>query len=933
MDDEQPDLRILGKRRGLDRPYALLWHLLDTAAVALALWDHYLTARQRVAIACRLGVDEQQARQLIAFWAGLHDIGKATAAFQYKLGDALEILTADEQYPDNGERRLGHDIASEYAAAPLLAALGYPQHKGFWLSGAACRVAQILGAHHGRYNDITEQDSAAEAATHARLGGLGWKRQREALFAAVYEVVGRPKPPVEPEPYEPAVAAEAAMIITGVVVLADWLASQEHFIASQQRSQADKASPEAVRAHFERAVARAPELLLEAGLGSPRVRDASFADVFGFNPNPLQASILDELLGRITGAGLLVVTAATGGGKTEVGFIAAQALGKASGADGMYFALPTMATANEMYKRLTAFISKVATGPAPVTLLHSMSWLNEEYTARAAAHIADPVAISSDERDVVALASAWLRGHRRGMLAPYAVGTIDQSLLAALAVKHNALRMLGLAGKVLVVDEAHAYDAYMQALLRRLLTWLGKLGCPVVLLSATLPSAVSTSLVEAYLRGTGRDGVGGAGYRVEYPGWLFVPADRTQAPVRISPRAREAVVAYRRLTLQIDVRPVNHAQGDDDANDATAPRDRLTVIRDLLGRIRTDGGCAAVMCNTVTDAQTTFLALRDWRDDGVQVELLHSRYPARQREEISQRITGALGREGRRPAKSVVVGTQIIEQSLDLDFDLVVSDLAPIAQLLQRAGRCHRHPRARRPSWLAHPRLVVLDPQDADAGHVKPRRWGAVYDSDLLRATHLLLAERAGRPVVVPDDVQELVEGVYESFLDDEVLMQDRITRKGDEMAQHAMADLVAIPPPEDVYDLAMLSKKQVQEADAVTRLGADSVRVLCCYVDSEGRRWLDAECRRPLPERGSHADGRFTQDEVRQILAETIPVRADEVWDREPENAVPAAWLRNPWLRDLVLLPHLLTPAGVDPGRVGPRKMKLDSEIGLWLR
>jgi CRISPR-associated endonuclease/helicase Cas3 len=136
------------------------------------------------------------------------------------------------------------------------------------------------------------------------------------------------------------------------------------------------------------------------------------------------------------------------------------------------------------YRRVRRFAAAIAEGPAAVTLLHSMSWLNAEYEARSTAGIGGSATVASDDADTYVVAPDWLRGRKRGVLAHLSVGTIDQALLAALTTKHNALRMLGLSGKVFIVDEAHAYDEYMQTLLRRLLNWLGALGCPVVLLSA-----------------------------------------------------------------------------------------------------------------------------------------------------------------------------------------------------------------------------------------------------------------------------------------------------------------------------------------------------------------------------------------------------------------------------------------------------------------
>ena len=935
-----PDLRLWGKMRGLDRPYPVLWHLIDAAAIAGCLWDLYLSESQRSLISVGLGVSATHARALVAFWAGLHDIGKITPGFQCQDPAAYAPLRDDPEFPPAIATvpRLRHDMASQLVGVEQFRELGHDSGSGGTFNGCY-RAAQLLGGHHGWFESSADRTVRRLSGALGPLGQAGWRSQRAAHFAAVYEAVGRPAPPAIASPPEQMLGAAVASTLTGLIILADWLASQEWFLKSQVPHLSVDGSAGSIREHLDRTSSVAPDVLRRAGLGQLRIRERGFVDVFGFAPNPLQQSVIDELIGRLDGPGLLVVTAATGDGKTEVGLIAATALAQASGVDGLHFGLPTMATADQMYARVADFTGKVATGPAPVTLLHSMSWLNAEYTARAENGLAEPSPTVSSDGDATVAASDWLRGSKRGLLASMSAGTIDQALMAALASKHNALRMLGLSRKVLVVDEAHAYDAYMQAILRQLLCWLGALGAPVILLSATLPSTVSGSLVAAYLRGSGRGSTDQTPWTVDYPGWLFVPARADQEPVRISPRAAAAVAAHRTLDLAVDVRPVSRTTTGGLPTDDVD--DRMSVIRAVLEPVTSQGGCVAIICNTVAEAQQTYADLRD-NHDGVEVTLLHARFPALVREQKTAAIVDALGRrsaeEGRRPRALIVIATQVIEQSLDLDFDLVISDLSPIAQLLQRAGRCHRHkPTQPRPSWAATPRLVVLDPHGT-SGYAKPKAWGSVYSDYLLRATHLLLAGRAGAPVCIPGDVQGLVEAVYvhgagaDSFLNDAILDDERLAHIGDEFAQKDMAGYVTLPDPANIMDLAELSNKQVDEAKATTRLGADSIRVLCCYVDDHGDRWLDPELtHHRLPETGSRADGGFRPDEVRDLLARTIPMRDDEINDEPaPEYQPPPKWADNPWLSKLALLPHRATASGVQPVHLGRHAYMFSSDLGL---
>ncbi|MEV5695326.1 CRISPR-associated helicase Cas3' [Micromonospora globbae] len=824
---------------------------------------------------------------------------------------AFTALRRGGSYEDiAGDGSLRHDTAGQLAIPGLLDPLGYPQSARRVSGRLAYRVAQIVGGHHGCF-----QQTSGPHGGRLQLGEGGWARQRAALVRVVHEAVGSPGPP-------PAMSAPVSVLITGLVILADWLASQEHFLRQQSSRVPQGTDIAVVSAHLAALAGPAAVLLDDAGLGAPSFRAAGFEDLFPHRPNALQRSIINELLPVIDGPGLVVVTAATGDGKTEAALVAARRLAEVCGAHGFFFALPTMATSDEMYRRVRAFAAKLAAGPAPVTLLHSMSWLNAEYEARAAGGIGDPGAVVSDDpsRDVVA--TEWLRGRKRGLLAPMAVGTVDQALLAALTTKHNALRLLGLSGKVFVVDEAHAYDDYMTSLLRRLLNWLGAYGCPVVLLSATLPSSQAATLVRAYEEGAGVEPTKVA---VPYPGWAFVPTTRKRDPVSISPPARDALVSGRSVKFALDVRPVRHLDGP-----ACNPADRRVVVREALTPVAKHGGCAAVVCNTVNDAQETYRVLRDWAPRGVEVMLLHSRFPARRREEITAEITGRLGRDGDRSQSTIVVATQVIEQSLDLDFDLLVTDLAPMAQLLQRAGRCHRHIRPR-PPWAERPRVVVLDPRGPGGiEHVKPAAWGNVYARYLLRATHLRL--EGIDSITVPHEVQDHVEAVYvpQPIRHDPVLSAEYDEYRAEAIAARGTAELGVIPEPAEVSDLVALSQTETPEWRASTRLGAESDRLLCCYLDSDGGQWLDPQQRHPLPRAGSGPGGRFTNEEVRTVLEETIPVRAGLLEGYEPPAALPTSWSDNGWLKNLRPLWFPIFPAGPAPAVWGRRLAHLDEELGL---
>jgi len=861
------------------------------------LWKRHLSPNVKRFIATALGTTQEEAGRLVAFWAGLHDIGKCMACFQAMDSNEFNRLAGYQKI--SGEKRRHEHAAHVWLGRPL-SLIGYDARSP---KGMAFLVAQLLGGHHGRFRARDHRECRHPATAVLReLGEEKWEEQREAILASVTDIVAPPAPPS-------ALSLEAAALACGITILADWLVSQEDHL--NQRLPNLPATVKDLRQHYQHSLQLAPKLIQEAGLTPVRLRDASFAEEFPEieQPNELQLSVSEQLPALLTkGPGLLVVTAPMGVGKTEVAFHAARLLGRASGTPGFLFALPTMATADQMYARTRTYGASRAEEDAALTLLHSMSWLNDAYVGEGV----DSPVITEDTN---ISAPDWLHGRRRGLLAPMSVGTIDQVLLAVLPLKHMPLRMLGLAGKVLIVDEVHAYDPYMQELLSKALIWLGRLGVPVILMSATLPTRIAGRLVASYLHGAGHAEKAPA--PIPYPGWAY--ADATSGKIS----AFQVRSTPRDLSIERRLVPVK-------ASDL----DRSEAMRSLLAPLVDGGGCAGVVCNTVAEAQETYLFLRDWfasLPHAPELTLLHARFPARRREEITTEIISKFGRCrlcpdlagcAHRPKAAVLVATQVIEQSLDLDFDLMISDLAPIALLLQRSGRCHRHEGRVRPSWATEPRLAVLRPSGPDGELVLPRSWPFVYSPSLLRRTDVQITDGV---IAIPGDVQRLVETVYDDAFANGELSDEDLEWIGKEIAESSLADMIAIPRPEELTGLHVLTSSDVSEEMVATRLGAESTRVLCAHQGPNGSLFLDAEHSVKLPDAA-----KLSRRVVKAILAETIPLRSTLLRGRDTVNEPPASWLKNAWLRDLIVIPLQRQADGRVTGWIGRREFHLRPDLGL---
>ncbi|MGB8703200.1 MAG: CRISPR-associated helicase Cas3', partial [Thermosynechococcaceae cyanobacterium] len=335
-----------------------------------------------------------------------------------------------------------------------------------------------------------------------------------------------------------------------------------------------------------------------------------------------------------------------------------------------------------------------------------------------------------DEEGQGVFASEWHTARKRTLLSPYGVGTLDQGLMGVVRSRHQFVRLFGLAGRTIILDEIHAYDLYTSTLLERFLEWAAVLGSPVIALSATLPLETRQRLLTAYATGCGQ-------------------------PIPPLP-----VAVYPRITALCDGEAVAHTF---EASEHVCRALEINWVRDqdwaaALQQVLADrGGCVAVICSTVNRAQAVFQQLQAYFLES-ELGLFHGRFLFKHREQIEKNCLNWFGKGTTdRPARFVLVATQVIEQSLDVDFDLMISDLAPIDLLLQRSGRLHRHTRDMRPPLLQSPKLWIIEP--TVTGQAEFGDSGYVYDRHVLLRSWLTLRQR--KAIQLPTEMDALIESVY----------------------------------------------------------------------------------------------------------------------------------------------------------------------------
>lgn len=697
--------------------HPLVDHCADVAAVFEALLRHTLLGRRLAHLMGAEALTAQQIARLTAL-AALHDGGKFNDGFQARsrpkapfVGHVRELVAA------LNDRRIGR---------PLQQALGVQDWVRFFGRSATALLLASVG-HHGRPVTFKSVDMRpALAATFWSDAAL----ERLAAFSASLRgwlpLAFADGPPLEAPP-------AFVHAFNGVITLADWLGSDTAFFPYSE--------PDA-EPRFVWAQRRALEALRRVGLHPGAARDAlgvapiDFGRIAeGHAPRGVQAAI--GALPRPAGPSLTILEAPTGEGKTEAALLHYLRLFQAGEVDGIYFALPTRTAARQLYERIVGVAARVFGAAAPPVSQAVPGYLTVDGVegARLPGHrVLWPDDVRLEHR-----ARAWAaEGPKRFLAGAIVIGTIDQVLLSVLRTPHAHLRAAGLLRLLLVVDEVHASSAYMTRLLDAALRRLRAAGGHALLLSATLGGEARAAFLDQ-------------------PAPALAAAAQAAYPLISTPGRQVEAAAFRSKPVRWSVAPI--------AGDPEAVARRALAAADAGARV-------LIIRNTVAGAIATQAALEAlggaahpalFRVGGVPT-LHHSRFARADRLRLDAAIEAGFGKGAPRLSGLVAVGTQTVEQSLDLDADLLICDLAPMDVLLQRIGRLHRHHNPR-PAGFEHATVVVLGPEERDLSAFigrtgrafGPNGLGTVYpDLRQLAASRLLIE---GAPAIeVPRDCRRLVE-------------------------------------------------------------------------------------------------------------------------------------------------------------------------------
>lgn len=799
-----------------DTRYLQLWqHMMDTEQVSCLLWENFLPDSVKRTLICDLG-SEECALGVLRFVAMAHDIGKASPAFEVQSDFLGDRLRENNLYLD---RSLANDPRRSWYRHELVGfniILNWFERNGFHIfpGSLAFGIASIIGGHHGgcitsEKEQLLEQEDAYRYIGDSKwqcvqLELADWAVSATQFFETLRKLNHRP------------LRRRSQILLIATVIIADWIASDSRLFPLNESELDEECYDSKNRA------AMAWDLLK---LPSPwhiscnhMSADELFASRFAI-PNarlrPMQRSAVD-LASKVTQPCLMIIEANMGEGKTEAALTAAEILAAKFGCGGIYYALPTQATVNAMFHRALEWIGHLPASEqcemGSVFLAQSKREQNEEYVRLRDAWFeeqdnpifkydsvgeveADFSTASEEKDELQAVVNSWLTGRKRGNLSDFVVGTIDQVLMSALRAKHVALRHLALAGKVVILDEIHSNTAYMNVYMECALSWLGAYGVPVIMLSATLPQARREAFLEAY--GSGADsvrGIEGSAIFEEIQNkdtnLIPVKTQNNMLPRRnrrgnindcVSPSWMENSPAAHAVDMRYPL--ISYVEGNQKAQYITPessgrstdiqisllPDDDQSLV-DLLRAQLADGGCAVVIRNVVSRAQHTYEVLKRAFGSDMDVLLNHSRFMACDRSEIDNQLLEKYGKNSTPKTRNgIVVATQVVEQSLDVDFDIMITDIAPADLILQRAGRLHRHQRganeSNRPVLLQKAQLYVTG--ISEWRQDGPPRFASgiekVYQPFfLLRTVSVLnLEPEVITTMHIPADIPRIVQTVY----------------------------------------------------------------------------------------------------------------------------------------------------------------------------
>lgn len=667
---------------------SLIDHMLETGIVTECLIDADGMYRPVLSRLSEItGCDNNKLSAKIVFICAIHDIGKAHPIFQGRDAETLEILRRKNLNQASFDTRFRHEQYGANIFDRLSAEDVDIKNSDI--------ISQIIRMHHQKEQkknsdiDIIKIDDKEKAKK--------WRHIQKEIYDYIKNVFHFDNLNLINKNISKSELFVVQNAILGIMITSDWIASNNYVFDNQPYKNIDE--------FLKSRKLQALKFLNNEGMirqQIPVMQD--FKSAFGFNGRPVQNDV--EKIVHKNDIKCMLIESDCGSGKTEAALYAAAVLGNRSGLSGIYMGLPTGVSAEAIQNRVDEFLT--SHGMRNTKLYTSKSMLLRE----------------PDKKPI------WTDISRQRLLTSSAVGTVDQVMTVARLARFESVRMNGLASKVLIIDEIHAYDTYMLAVIRGLLMICGELGVPVIMLSATLPISTKKGLL-------GVLGDGDIELHNGYPVISYVTKDG-----RVHEHVSRQYMPDKKISCEL--LPILN--------------DNNKIARYAVDAVK-DGGCECVIMNTVADAICVYDKIKKNKKNDCKIILYHSRMTINARDKTSRKILAMCGKDRtKRPERVIIVGTQVLEQSLDVDVDYMITAICPIDLLFQRIGRYHRHGDAGtiREHVVVANTVQVLIPSDLSS-------YGGteyVYEKCYLDATINAIQEHNGH-LLIPSGMPDMINYVY----------------------------------------------------------------------------------------------------------------------------------------------------------------------------
>ncbi|AKB19751.1 CRISPR-associated helicase Cas3' [Methanosarcina sp. WWM596] len=791
--------------------HLLVYHCLDVAAVGAVLLEHdKLLAKKMMELT---GLNKEENLSLIPFLLALHDLGKFSERFQNLKPELLKEL---RHYESDKAYILRHDSMGFFIWGSIwkriwnenclnLNNLNYDIYD--WNLAIEPLIKAVAG-HHGKppqydIHGVPVNCKELFIEEDLEIAYFFVKSVFQLFSGTNFNAAIKDE---EGDPFENLILKfkKSSWVLAGFTVLCDWVGSNNNFFRYISE-------PMPLDEYWNRyALKNAREALNSSGVLPSIVSLNTGMEILFpkiLTPSPLQSDVSSCPLESIPQ--LFIIEEATGNGKTEAALTLAHRLMALGLANGIFVALPTMATSNAMYDRLVktyrSFFQK--NSDPSLVLAHSSNYLSDEFrTSIGFSEVEGRKQYcrngTTEDETISAQCSKWIADSRKkALLADVGVGTVDQAIMAVLPTYHQSLRILGLTRSVIIVDEVHAYDSYMNTLLCKLLELHASLGGSAILLSATLPVKLRQRLTDSFCKGLGV--MCGDLKETAYP--LLTHVSEIDAKeIQIGTREGTGRTIYVEFF------------------------NKQTSVEEKIVNFSKEGRCVCWIRNTVDDAVEAYEKLVSILGEE-NVDLFHARFVMGERLEIENRVLKAFGKESNESTRKgkVLISTQVVEQSLDLDFDYMVSDLAPMDLLIQRIGRLQRHPihgSQRVPVFGIFAPELTEDPQENWYADFFPKAAFVYPNHGRLWLTASLLAEKG--QFTVPQDLRFLIESVFGERSIEKIAPNLRVWEDKAEGESRAKIDTANLNSLNFQEEYKRTLNQWVDDLITPTRLGEETVLV-----------------------------------------------------------------------------------------------------------